>query len=1553
MMAQQTAGSFRWSSQGISSTKAAGLGQTVAIGSQQAVHHYANPLNGSTSGYPPRVTGGKSATPGGSINFEVHPEYTHPGAAAIQQPLSRSFVPAPPRVQQGASGVIPQGPAGRVGGHSIIAPVADCTQYAGSLRASSCHGAGSYQGSARGKVPVGVEVVLPSAATAQNVLHQEFPKAAFGSEALRQRVVASKLPTLPTMAGVEHMEPEGVYQMMKEKRCLLVDVRGNDRASGIIDGSVHIQAVDNVPFIMKIPEMVQKYSDQELVVFTCQHSEHRAPQCANWYREKANPRQRVGILVGGYREWEAKGLPVRAAVADLAASTAFDNMAMQQGMYFAQTAAQQTQPCQRQFGSGSSATVAGYLQAQPQSQLQQALMQQPQIQHMRSVQTGPANNSYTPLPTQIQRRPYNPPILPNTVPTIGGVEHLDPEMINHLLRGQQCVLVDLRGEDRASGLIDGAVHVPAIDKVPFLSKVPELVQRWSNEPLVVFTCQYSAHRAPQCANWYREKADKRQRVGILAGGFRGWEARGLPVVSAASNNEQGAAADEFAMQQGVHFVQQHAPHVYRRAQSLHQHLQNSQQQALPIQPTQVPPLPYQPPNQQVNAQTRAPSQSGQLPRPAHLPSYVPQSLPTTVPTIGGIDHLEPENVFQHLKNRSCTLVDLRGDDRAAGLIDGAVHVPAIDKVPFVSKVPDLVQRFANESLVVFTCQYSAHRAPQCANWYREKCDPQQRVAILAGGFRGWEAKGLPVASPATLEDGIVADDFAMQQGVQFVKQHAPQIYYRALSLQPQKVEHQQQHLQQQQLVTPTPSAAMSQGNGQNQMFPQMQVHSQPQPSSPTRAQALLQQQQQQLQQLQQPQQPQQQQQQLATPMAVDIQLRNYTPPNLPTTVPTSGGVEHLEPEQVYHELQMKTAVLIDLRDDDRAAGLIEPSLHLPAVDKFSKVPFVEKIPELCQRLAREPLVVFTCQYSAHRAPQCANWYRQQCDPRQRVAILTGGFRGWEGKGLPVAVPSKTVEESIEADNFAMQQGVHFVKQHAPQIYQRAQNLQPHKIQERERQEKERQEREREERERLESERQERERQERDRETQERQELQARQRAAAQERQTQERLDRERQELERREREEEERQRERQECERQDRERQDRERQMRETQERERQERERQIRETQERERQERDRQERERLERERQERERHLRERQERERQEKERQDRERQDRERQERERRERMTHEKVERSTPRQAADRSSQQRSSQLSRTSDRSSTAQERRPTERSPAAKSSGRPKPQAKSSGLSRGEHTKRVPKSEDFPPPAQVQTAQPEDVQPLQTLPVQPPLTVVQTVPQVVQGVQPASGSSQPGWLSASEISGQSVPMSTQLQPSTATTTAPATVVTTTAVSAPQPLSTLPLVPLTPMSHLPTMEGVDKIDPSEVFQLLQDKQAILIDLRDDDRKAGLIDGALHVPAIDKVPFVAKVPDLAKEWFHENMVIFTCQYSRHRAPQCANQYREQSNLLNNSTQRVGVLAGGFRGWEAKGLPVQSVAESAEIAAAADSHAITQGAAFVRAAQAQH
>jgi len=142
-------------------------------------------------------------------------------------------------------------------------------------------------------------------------------------------------------------------------------------------------------------------------------------------------------------------------------------------------------------------------------------------------------------------------------------------------------------------------------------------------------------------------------------------------------------------------------------------------------------------------------------------------LPGTVETIPGVEHLEPQIVFELLQCRACILVDLRGEDRSSGLILDAVHEPAIDKIPFKTKVPDLVRKWAREPLVIFTCQYSAHRAPQCANWYREVADKQQRVAILSGGFRGWEAKGLPVKACRSLCESKVADNYALKKGMQF------------------------------------------------------------------------------------------------------------------------------------------------------------------------------------------------------------------------------------------------------------------------------------------------------------------------------------------------------------------------------------------------------------------------------------------------------------------------------------------------------------------------------------------------------------------------------------------------------------------------------------------------------------------------------------------------------------------------------------------------------------------------------------------------------------------
>lgn len=150
--------------------------------------------------------------------------------------------------------------------------------------------------------------------------------------------------------------------------------------------------------------------------------------------------------------------------------------------------------------------------------------------------------------------------------------------------------------------------------------------------------------------------------------------------------------------------------------------------------------------------------------------YVPVDVKNAVPLSPGVERLEPEVVQQLLQNGACALIDVRGEDRAAGLIPGAIHIQAVDSTPFYDKIPGMLQRFKSHSLVVFTCQYSAHRAPQCANWYREQADSRQRVAILSGGFRAWEGNGFPVDSGGG--DSNAADVYALQQGVQFAKMGA-------------------------------------------------------------------------------------------------------------------------------------------------------------------------------------------------------------------------------------------------------------------------------------------------------------------------------------------------------------------------------------------------------------------------------------------------------------------------------------------------------------------------------------------------------------------------------------------------------------------------------------------------------------------------------------------------------------------------------------------------------------------------------------------------------------
>jgi rhodanese-related sulfurtransferase len=156
----------------------------------------------------------------------------------------------------------------------------------------------------------------------------------------------------------------------------------------------------------------------------------------------------------------------------------------------------------------------------------------------------PLEQTAEPRQQQSQQQATRFQEVPNTVPLAAGVERLDPTVVQDLLRNNRCVLVDVRGDDRASGTIQGSVHIKAVDTVPFESKIPGMVQSFSSQPLVIFHCQYSAHRAPSCANWYREHAAPNQRVAIMDGGFRGWESTGLPV-------HQGSAPQQNMMPLGI------------------------------------------------------------------------------------------------------------------------------------------------------------------------------------------------------------------------------------------------------------------------------------------------------------------------------------------------------------------------------------------------------------------------------------------------------------------------------------------------------------------------------------------------------------------------------------------------------------------------------------------------------------------------------------------------------------------------------------------------------------------------------------------------------------------------------------------------------------------------------------------------------------------------------------------------------------------------------------------------------------------------------------------
>ena len=69
----------------------------------------------------------------------------------------------------------------------------------------------------------------------------------------------------------------GVSKLRNRQSMIVVDLRGEDRTSGHIRGTVHVPAMD---LLKQIQTYVEEFRHQPIVAFFCQYSAHRAPTVA-------------------------------------------------------------------------------------------------------------------------------------------------------------------------------------------------------------------------------------------------------------------------------------------------------------------------------------------------------------------------------------------------------------------------------------------------------------------------------------------------------------------------------------------------------------------------------------------------------------------------------------------------------------------------------------------------------------------------------------------------------------------------------------------------------------------------------------------------------------------------------------------------------------------------------------------------------------------------------------------------------------------------------------------------------------------------------------------------------------------------------------------------------------------------------------------------------------------------------------------------------------------------------------------------------------------------
>lgn len=95
--------------------------------------------------------------------------------------------------------------------------------------------------------------------------------------------------------------------------------------------------------------------------------------------------------------------------------------------------------------------------------------------------------------------------------------------------------------------------------------------------------------------------------------------------------------------------------------------------------------------------------------------------------------LDPKRV----SGKDYLTVDVRDEDVAGGMIHCAVNEPS---ETFNQRLPALIDEWTGIKNIVFHCMYSQIRGPKAARRYMRAVNgknPDQKVHVLVGGFRGW------------------------------------------------------------------------------------------------------------------------------------------------------------------------------------------------------------------------------------------------------------------------------------------------------------------------------------------------------------------------------------------------------------------------------------------------------------------------------------------------------------------------------------------------------------------------------------------------------------------------------------------------------------------------------------------------------------------------------------------------------------------------------------------------------------------------------------------------